>query len=60
MVDKALQKKMLKSIIGSARIEGLEIDSDTLSDANRVIDREISTNEAIARLLTKSKRRARP
>ena len=60
MVDKALQKKMLKSIIGSARIEGLEIDSDTLSDANRVIDREISTNEAIARLLAKSKRRVRP
>ena len=59
MIDKDRQRKMLKSIVGSARLEGLEIDGDTLSDANRVIEKEISTNEAIARLMEKSKHRAR-
>lgn len=59
MNNKNLQRQFLKSIVGSARIEGLLIDSDTLADAHCVIEGELTTDEAIARLLARTKHSTR-
>jgi len=54
-VEQSRQEAIIATVVGSHRLEGLEIESQVLNDMRRVMNKEITTEQAIQNVLARIK-----